>query len=129
MKAYELMILFDPDLGEEKIGQIISKIEAKIGSLGGELEKTDKWGIKNLPVRLKSAKKLKQAYYAVVYFKGAGDLPGRLQGFLKVTENVIRYSIQRSQPMPEAVIEGKPPEIEAVNVGEIKGAEEAIGES
>ena len=129
MNAYELMLLFDPNLGEEKIGQIISKIEGKIGSLGGELEKTDKWGVRNLPGRLKSAKKLKQAYYAVVFFKGASDLPGKLQGFLKVTENIVRYSTQRSQPKPEAEIEGAPQEVEAINVGEIKGAEEALGES
>lgn len=129
MNAYELVVLFDPNLGEEKIGQIISKIEAKISSLGGELEKTDKWGVKNLPGRLKSAKKLKQAYFTVIYFKGASELPGKLQGFLKVTENIIRYSTQRSQPMPAAEIEGAPQKIEAINVGEIKGAEEALGES
>lgn len=139
MNSYELMLLFDPNLGDEKIGQIVSKIEGKVASLGGELGKTDKWGAKNLPVRLQKAKKLKQAYYVVVYFKSETSLPGQLQNYLKVTENIIRYSVFRSQAEPLPEIEGAPPppgaelkskeEIEAVDVGEIKGAEEALGES
>lgn len=133
MNLYEIMLLFDPDLGEEKIGGIISKIEGKVKSLGGELEKTDKWGVKNLPVRLQKARKLKQAYYVVVYFKGETPLPGQLQNYLKVTENVVRYSVFKSQVKPPAEIEGAPPEakgeIEAVDIGEIKGAEEVLGES
>ncbi|MEE8637574.1 MAG: 30S ribosomal protein S6 [Candidatus Margulisiibacteriota bacterium] len=133
MNSYEIMLLFDPNLGEEKIGGIVSKIEGKIKGLGGELEKTDKWGAKNLPVRLQKARKLKQAYYVVIYFKAETSLPGGLQNYLKVTENVIRYSIFRSQVKPPAEIEGAPleakGEIEAVDIGEIKGAEEILGES
>ncbi len=133
MNSYELVLLFDPNLGDEKIGQIVSKVEGKVKSLGGELGKTDKWGAKNLPVRLQKAKKLKQAYYVVVYFKSETSIPGQLQNYLKVTENIIRYSVIRSQAKPEAEIEGAPlepkEEIEAVNVGEIKGAEKALGES
>lgn len=133
MNSYELMLLFDPNLGDEKIGQIVSKVEGKVKSLGGELGKTDKWGAKNLPVRLQKARKLKQAYYVVVYFKSETPLPGQLQNYLKVTENIIRYSIIRSQAIPQAEKEGAPleskEEIEAVDVGEIKGAEEVLGES
>ena len=140
MNSYELMLLFDPNLGEDKIGQLIAKIEDKVKGLGGELTKTDKWGVKNLPVRLQKAKKLKQAYYAVIYFKAETSLPGQLQNYLKVTENILRYSVFRSQAEPQPEIEGAPltpppsgegikpkEEIEAVDVGEIKGAEEALG--
>ncbi len=133
MNSYELMLLFDPNLGEEKIGGIVSKIEGKVKSLGGELEKTDKWGIRKLPSRIKKAKKLTQAYYVVIYFKGKTSLPGDLQSYLKVTENIIRYSILHGVAKPEAEIAGKPleakEEVEAVHIGEIKEAGESLGES
>lgn len=126
MNSYEIILLFDSNLGEEKIGGIVSKIEGKIGSLGGELEKTDKWGVRNLPLRLQKARKLTQAYYVALFFKGESALPGKIQAYLKVTENIIRYSVMRAVPKAEPEIAAAP---EAVNVGEIKGAEEALGES
>ena len=132
MNSYELILIFDPDLGEEKIGGIVSKVEGKIKSLGGELEKTDKWGIKRLASVISRAKKLQQAYYVVIYFKCQTSLPGELQSYLKVTENIVRYIISRAAAKPLAEIEGTPleekGEVKAVEVGEIKGAE-SLGES
>jgi small subunit ribosomal protein S6 len=127
------MLIFDPDLGEERIGAILSKIEGKIKSLGGGVEKTDKWGVRRLASMVKRAKKLQQAYYVVLYFKSEPSLPEELQNYLKVTENIVRYSIVRAAPKPLAEIEGAPLKAEggeeAVNVGEIKEQGESLGGS
>ena len=123
MNPYELMIVFDPNLGEEKIDAILGKIENKIKAGGGELTKTDKWGTRRLASMMKKAKKLQQGYYAIIYFKAETSVPAQLQQLLKVTENVIRYSVYRGSEKPLAEIEGTPVEagaVEAVNVGEIK---------
>jgi small subunit ribosomal protein S6 len=126
LNSYELMLIFDPNLGEEKIGAMVSKIEGKITSLKGEVEKTDKWGTRPLASTMSRAKKLKQGYYVVIYFKGKTSLPGGLQSYLKVTENIVRYSIVRAVERPPAEIKGAPlggeGEIEAVNIGEITEA-------
>jgi ribosomal protein S6 len=126
------MLIFDPNLGEEKIGELVSKIEGRIKSLGGEVEKTDKWGVRKLPGRMKKAKKLTQAHYVLIYFKSESSLPKELQGFLKVTENVVRYSIFQAVPKAAAAEVPSAEEgggIEAVNVGEIKEVRPASGES
>jgi len=120
------MLIFDPNLGEETISGIVTKLEEKIKKFGGELEKTDKWGTRRLASVMHKAKKLTQGYYVVVYFKSESALPGQLQSTLKVTENIVRYSILRATERPPAEIEGEP-QIEAVNVGEIK--EEPSGQS
>ena len=133
MSLYELMMIFDPNLGDEKIEKIISKAEEKIKSLGGEIEKTDKWGSKRLAAPFAKFKKLTNGYYVVIYFKSEPSVPAQVQSSLKVTENIIRYSIYRSTPVSEQAM-AAPPLIEegkgeGLEIGEIKGAEEAFGES
>ena len=123
MNPYELMLVFDPNLGEEKIDAILGKVEDKIKNNGGELTKTDKWGTRRLASMMKKAKKLQQGYYVVVYFKAEASVPAKVQQLLKVTEAVIRYSVYRGSEKTLAEIEGTPVdtgEVEAVNVGEIK---------
>jgi small subunit ribosomal protein S6 len=126
------MMIFDPALGDEKIEKLISKAEEKIKSLGGEIDKTDKWGSKRLASPFAKLKKMTNGYYVVIYFKSDPSVPAKVQSFLKVTENIIRYSVYRSTPMSEQptgapfIEEGKG---EGLEIGEIKGAEEAFGES
>ena len=133
MSSYELILIFDPNLGEEKIEGMVSKIEGKIKNLGGELEKTDKWGIRKLGSVMSGAKKLQEGYYVVIYFKAMTSLPRELQNYLKVTENVIRYIICRAVAKPLEEIAGtaleSKEEIKAVDIGEIKEVGEALGES
>lgn len=114
MIPYELMLIFDPGLGEEKIGQIISKIEDKIKSLGAEHKNTDKWGAKSLMGNFRKAKKLQQGYYVVIYFDSQPALPASLQAYLKVSENIVRYSIYKALPKEEKPLA----EIQGVPLGE-----------
>lgn len=127
MNSYELILLFDPALGEDKIRQVVAKIEDKIKSLGGEVEKTEEWGAKKLASRVRKAKRLTQGYYVLIRWRGSPSLPAELGAFLRVTENVIRYFISRAVEAPppaEERIEGVP--LEAVNVGEIKSEGEEV---
>jgi len=128
VNSYELMLIFDPNLGEETISGIVTKLEEKAKKLGAELEKTDKWGTRKLASVMNKARKLTQGYYVVIYFKAETSVPGQLQNTLKVTENIVRYSIMRATERPAAEIEGEP-QIEAVNVGEIKEPSPAQGET
>jgi len=131
LNSYELIVLIDPNLGEEKIEALVAKVEGKIKSLGGEIEKIDKWGTKRLASMIKKAKKLTQAHYVAIYFRSEPAIPEGLKKFLKVTENIVRYSLIRAAEKKLAEIEGTPVEekgeADAVNVGEIKG--DAGGES
>jgi small subunit ribosomal protein S6 len=121
LTSYELMLLIDPGLGEEKTEALLTKVANKIKTLGGEIEKTDKWGTKKLASIVHRAKKLTSAYYVVIYFKSATSLPAELRNFLKVTEEVVRSSIMH------AVEKTLEPAVEAVNVGEIKEVAGELG--
>lgn len=121
MSEYELVLVIDPNLGEEKISTLIAKVEDKIKNLGGEIQKTDKWGIRRLAYTFQSAKKIQQAYYTVIYFKSATSLPAEINNYLKVTENILRYFVGRAKAKPLAEIVGTP--IEGKEAEAIKGAE------
>jgi small subunit ribosomal protein S6 len=112
LNSYELFVLFDSALGEEKIEEVLSKIEKKLKELGGEIQKTDKWGNRKLASGIKKAKKVKHAYYVLFYFKSETALPAEILKYLKFTENILRYSLIRAQEKSLAQIEGVPVEEE-----------------
>jgi small subunit ribosomal protein S6 len=104
------MLIFDPNLGEEKIKTLITKIEDKIKSLGGEITKTDNWGSKRLANTFQKARKMVFGVYVVVFFKALSGLPVQLTGYLKVTEDLARYSVYRAEELPAEPAEEKPAE-------------------
>jgi small subunit ribosomal protein S6 len=119
----------DPGMGEEKVSQLTTKIEDKIKALGGEIEKTEKWGIKRLASMIKKAKSLTQGVYTMIRFNSPAAVPAEIKAYLKVNESVIRSFLSRAVILPEPrpdrrEIAGAP--LAAVAVGEIKG--EPFGE-
>ena len=128
MNNYELILIFDPSQGEEKIGAFVVRVEEKIKSLGGEIEKTEKWGTRRLASMIKKAKTLTQGYYVLLRFKAPPQVPAEMRAFLKVSENVTRYFLskaviaiaptRRVMPGQQAPVAPQP---EAIDIGEIKG--------
>ncbi len=126
MNNYELILIFDPNLGEEKTGSFVGKIEEKIKSLGGEVEKTEKWGSRRLASMIKKAKTMTQGYYVLIRFKAPANTPAELRALLKVSEQVIRYFLSKAVVVLEGHVNrrevpGAARVTEAVEVGEIKG--------
>lgn len=124
MKAYELMLILDPNAGDERAAAAVTKIENKIKSLGGEVSKTDKLGLRRLSYTMKSPKKVSQAYYAVIFFKAETSLPGELQKTLRVTEELLRSGISHAVKEDEKKAKDKEEEVRPVEVGEIKTVDE-----
>jgi len=117
------MVLINPIVGEAALPGLINKIEEKIKALGGEVKKTDKWGVKKLQSEFRNVKNLKNAFYVLFYFDALPSVPLPLKAYLKVTEHLVRFSVMLAVPKDEREIEGKPivsDEVAAVAVPEIK---------
>ena len=129
MNSYELVLIIDPNVGEEKGNAVVTKVEEKIKSLAGQIDKTEKWGIRRLASMIKSAPRLKQAYYVLIRFQSEPTVPAQLRNMMKVMEEIIRFNLARAVETQVAEIEGAPiaAAVEAVNVGEIKG-EASVGQ-
>lgn len=120
MNSYELILIFDPVLGEDKIGVMVTKIEDRIKALKGEVTKTEKWGLRRLASMMRKARKVTQAYYVLIRFDSPPSVPAEIKANLKVTENIIRYFISKAVELPPPPIRTEAKPLEAVNVGDIK---------
>jgi len=100
VKSYEAICIFYPDLAEEKINSVVTKVEDKVRSLKGEIEKVDRWGIRKLQLSPRKTKKVSEGFYVAVYFKGESEVPNGVRSLLKVTEGILRFMIAVSKPKP-----------------------------
>ena len=119
MKNYEAVCVLNPQLEEEKIDSIIDKLEKKIKSAGGEVEKVSRWGKKKLAFEFKKFKGLEEGYYFLINFKGGKEINQELERLLKITEGVIRHLIvvaPEAQPPVKEPAEGEEVKVELPEV-------------
>lgn len=90
MNNYESIFVLRPTLEEDVRAQIIEKFQSVITKGGGELLKTEEWGIRKLAYEVK---KLREGYYVLVQFKAEHGLPKELERNYKISDEVIRYIV------------------------------------
>lgn len=89
MTNYELMVILDSTLDEEKTNAALEKIKTFI-SEAGELGDVDVWGSRDLAYPINKQTK---GYYAVIEFKAEPDVPKELNRRLRISDDVIRHII------------------------------------
>lgn len=87
MRKYETVYILRPDLDEAAIEAAVAKVEDTIKNNGGEIEKTDKWGLKKLAYLIED---FTEGYYVVDYFNGENATVDALDYVYKVSDNIIR---------------------------------------
>ena len=48
MRAYELMVIFNPTVDERTVGPLMEKLLAQVTEAGGSVENVDIWGKRRL---------------------------------------------------------------------------------
>jgi small subunit ribosomal protein S6 len=92
MKAYELSVLFHPDL-EMNLDPAIDKVKKLIASHGGEITKEENDGKKRLAYPIKGQD------FAVYYYMDLNlpaEAPAKISSVLNITDEVIRYLLVRA---------------------------------
>lgn len=92
MTKYEMLYILDSALSEEDREVIIKKIEDLVSKNGGEIEKTDRWGMKKLqyPINYKS-----EGYYVLMTFQAAKTLVVEIKRIVGITDGIIRRLITK----------------------------------
>ena len=90
MNKYEIMYILDGKLAEDAVDARIEKYKALVTSSGGEVEKTDKWGLKKFayPIDKKA-----EGFYVLMNFTSAPLLPLELERQMRISDEVIRFII------------------------------------
>ena len=94
MKEYELAVIFDASLEEDKIDKEIEKQTTLLEKEKCEIVKIDKWGVKKLAYPIK---KQDNGFYAIIYFKGTSDVIPELDRVNRINDSVLRHMVVKSE--------------------------------
>lgn len=92
MRAYELMLLLNPQLEEEAIEAVIKKTTDIVTSRNGEIENIDRWGKRRLAYEVQDHT---EGFYVVIRFKADNEATTEVDRVLKITEEVLRFLLVR----------------------------------
>ncbi|NLM40961.1 MAG: 30S ribosomal protein S6 [Firmicutes bacterium] len=92
MRAYELMVIYSPQLDEEALAAQIEKTKDLIVGVGGEIEKVDQWGKRRFAYEIKNNT---EGFYVVIDFKAESGATSEVERILKITDEVVRYLLVR----------------------------------
>ena len=87
-QVYESAVLINASLEDDQIGNITNRIKETITSYGGEIVEIEDWGRKRLAYMVK---KSKIGYYVIFQYNSSPDLVLKLERFLQLDDNVLRY--------------------------------------
>ncbi len=94
MRAYELMVIIDPDVEERTVEPTLEKFLNVVRNGGGSIEKVDIWGRRRLAYEIK---KKAEGIYAVVNFTATPAIAAELDRQLGLNETIMRTKIIRPE--------------------------------
>jgi small subunit ribosomal protein S6 len=102
LRDYEVLYIVRPDLEDDKVQDVVKRVNSLIGRSGGAAEQTSLWGKRKLAYEVKHQK---EGSYILQDFKiDPGRVP-ELESSLKITEEVLRHLIVRK---PEKTTKASP---------------------
>ena len=111
MRDYEVLYIVRPDLEDDKVQDIVKRVNTLISRSGGSSDQTSLWGKRKLAYEVKHQK---EGSYVLQDFKiDPGRVP-ELESALKITEEVLRHLIVRKPEKPTSTSVTAPPPAEAI---------------
>ena len=92
MTEYEILLLLDPDLPEEKQGEVVARVRALIEQGGGTVDRHDAWGRRKLAYPIQ---KKEEGVYHLVSFTSEAETLDELSRVLKIDDDVLRHMATR----------------------------------
>src|SRR5579863_1953470 len=88
MRIYEELFIVRPDAPEEEIDQIIEQVTTLIANQGGNVDKSEKWGIRKLAYRLE---KRNEGFYVLLQFNAKPETVHEVERRLRVSDLVMKF--------------------------------------
>jgi small subunit ribosomal protein S6 len=87
-RVYEELFIVRPDATEEEVDPLVEQLTNTIASKGGNVDKTDRWGIRKLAYRVK---KYNEGNYILLHFSAPPDAALELERRLRVSDLVLKF--------------------------------------
>jgi len=95
MNPYEIMLLLDAELAEERQAEILTRIRELVEQRGGAWQGDDAWGRRKLAYEID---KKPEAFYYLLHFDCDAETLAELTRVLKITDGVLRHMAVRRLP-------------------------------
>jgi small subunit ribosomal protein S6 len=102
---YEILLLFDAELPEERQTEIVTRTRELVERGGGTFENHDVWGRRRLAYEIDH--KAEGTYHLLTFSSEPGTLD-EISRVLKITDGVLRH-LAVKRPKPGATQSGPPP--------------------
>ena len=92
MNDYEIMLLLDPELAEERANEIIQRIRDAVDGAGGTWDGHEPWGRRRLAYEIAHKG---EAVYHLLLFTCPVETLDEITRVLKITDGVLRHGAYR----------------------------------
>ena len=92
MNDYEIMLLLDPDLAEERANEIIQRVRDAVDASKGSWDGHEPWGRRRLAYEIDHKG---EAVYHLLLFSTTPETLAEITRVLKITDGVVRYGAYR----------------------------------
>jgi|SRR5579884_3132837 len=87
-RVYEELFIVRPDATDEEIDPLVEQLTTTIASKGGNVDKSEKWGLRKLAYRVK---KYNDGNYILLHFTADPDAVKELERRLRVSDLVLKF--------------------------------------
>jgi small subunit ribosomal protein S6 len=111
LRDYEALYIVRADLDDDKVQEVVKRVNTLIERSGGAVERTNLWGKRKLAYEVKHQK---EGAYVLQDFRIDPQRIPELEAALKITEEVLRHLIVRKPEKAAPVTAVVPPPAEVV---------------
>jgi small subunit ribosomal protein S6 len=104
MALYEHVLIARQDISPQQVDALVEDITRNLQELGGKVEKSEYWGLRNLAYRVRKNRK---GHYCLLCLDAPPEAVHELERRARINEDVIRYltiRIEEIDPEPSPVL-------------------------
>jgi small subunit ribosomal protein S6 len=98
MAFYENVFIARQDISTAQVEAMAAQFTDIIKAQGGEVSKTEQWGLRNLTYRIKKNKK---GHYVLLNITASGAAIAELERNMRIHEDILRYLTVRVEKLDE----------------------------
>lgn len=99
MRPYEVMVIFDVDLEEDDVRQLVDRVVETVRSRGGTPGSVDHWGRRSFAYEMKHRS---EGYYVLIEAAAEPEVMAEIHRMLTLEDSVLRHKVIRQPEQPAA---------------------------
>lgn len=107
-RMYETIFILHPELGDDEVTELTSRLEQTVASMKGEVKQIVDWGMRKLAYPIN---KVSRGRYYYVRLDGSAEMIAEVERRLRLNDRVLRYqSVRLEKELPPPQVKSAPAE-------------------